>query len=49
VSMHLPDELVEALDAAAKAAPELPVDVVEHLRAVVASCATNEQQGDTAA
>jgi hypothetical protein len=42
---HLNDALIEALDAAAFAAPELPVDVVERLRGAVASC--TEQQGGT--
>lgn len=44
---NLTDALIEALDDAAAAAPELPVEVVERLRGAVASCTSSRE--DTAA
>lgn len=39
---HLTDALIEALDDAAAAAPELPVEVVERLRGAVAPCTSRK-------
>lgn len=38
----LPDELVEALNATAAAAPALPADVIDRLRAAVAVMSIEE-------
>lgn len=38
----LPDELVEALNATAAAAPALPADVIDRLRAAVAVMSLEE-------